>query len=222
MAALAGITIGVLVRGCGSSIVSVDGGSHDTGPIADRYSDAARSSETSGGSQDAAPQSTDSLSDASIPEDAAAPPIDAAVALPTPTIVQPDAAPTTRPPPDPTPPPRNVYKEQVAVARRALAKGNHSEALEAIDTALTERRNARGLTLQADILLDMGGQLDRALASVNEAVRRSPRFARAWLIKGQIHDMKRQDAEAKNAFRKYLEIKPDGEDADGIRLLLGE
>ena len=65
-------------------------------------------------------------------------------------------------------------------------------------------------------------RIPAASKAINEAVRVAPDYAAAWLIKGQIHDARKEDAQAKSAFRKYLELEPTGRDADYVRILLGE
>ncbi|MCG8422934.1 MAG: response regulator [Proteobacteria bacterium] len=111
------------------------------------------------------------------------------------------------------------YKEYFASARRAYDRKRFEEALGLLDKALAERKSARALTMKADVLLETGKQ-DEALGVVDDAVRISPEYARAWLIKGQIHHARKEEAQADVAFRRFLRLKPSGRDADYVRILL--
>ncbi len=116
-------------------------------------------------------------------------------------------------------PPTKGFKEYFDEARRAYRKKRRDEALRLLDLALAERRNARALTLKADILLDKR-EPGRALTIIQQALKLKPRYARAWLIKGQIHFDRKENDKAKAAFQKYLDISPNGSDAEDVRLLL--
>ena len=154
------------------------------------------------------------------PIDAAAPPIDARPIDARPAR-KPDASAGRVSQPEPQPPRPKGYKELFADARRAFGKKRYAEALEAIDKALAERKTSRALTLKADVLLETGKNAE-ALSAIDQAVRLGPSNARGWLIKGQIHAARKEDAQAETAFRKFLELKPTGQDADYVRVLLGE
>lgn len=127
--------------------------------------------------------------------------------------------PETEREPEPEAEPEKGYKEFFAGARRAYRRKQHEQALELIEQALAERTTVRALTLKADILLDKG-EAGRAAEVIDQAVAKGARYAQAWLIKGQVHLAEKQDARARAAFEKYLQLEPEGEDADVVRMLL--
>jgi CheY-like chemotaxis protein len=178
-----------------------------------------RGGDDSSGQKDAAVASRDAgAADArvavtvpmTVPQDAAvAATVDAAVS-------QPDAR-VVRPPPET--PPEKGYKEYLAEAGAAYRRKRHQEALDLLELALAERSTPAALTLKADILLDKGDETG-ALEAIDEAVKRSTRHAKAWLIKGQVHLAREEYGKARPAFEKYLELQPRGRDAEQVRTLL--
>ncbi|MEM9489684.1 MAG: tetratricopeptide repeat protein, partial [Myxococcota bacterium] len=98
-------------------------------------------------------------------------------------------------------------------------RGRLDSATETIELALAERETANALALKAEILLETGN-ISTALTTVDKAVRKSSRYSRGWLLKGQIHLAKDESDKAKAALQRFLELKPTGKDADEVRGLL--
>ena len=60
------------------------------------------------------------------------------------------------------------------------------------------------------------------LRIVNGVLDDRPNNAEAWRVKGFIHLAQRDNAKAKAALMRYLELKPDGATADAVRAKLRE
>ena len=166
---------------------------------------------------------------AGVPADAriaAAPPPDAAAAVVPPPL---DAAPPidAAPPVDAAPPPpidapvddRKLARDLVRKARRQVSEGNYEDALALIDEALALRRTPDGYVVQADVLRRLGRTAE-AIEATELAIRISPRYASAWKMKGNILWGAGRPDEARPALEKYLELDPDGDDAESIRARL--
>ena len=65
------------------------------------------------------------------------------------------------------------------------------------------------------------GDVDGALAHFRRASELDPRFAPAWRNMGVVYALRGNQVESEVAYRKYLELEPDGEQARVVRGLLG-
>ena len=61
------------------------------------------------------------------------------------------------------------------------------------------------------------GSYKAALARFQEALKWDPNDAEAWLRLGEAHLKLNQPKEARNAFAKYLELKPEGKESEAVR-----
>ncbi len=108
-------------------------------------------------------------------------------------------------------------QQRVQAAERAYKTGDIREARRLLDVALqTSPDHARGLVLRATLQID-DGKLVEALASAEAAAKSDPRLADAHLAIGVILQEQKEPARALAAYRRYLELAPDGLYADSIR-----
>ncbi len=149
-----------------------------------------------------------------------------------PAGARPDARPLARMPPDAAPvaavPPDAAglsahaqWRETMDRARSAERKGEVELALELANQAMELRHTARGYLLRANILAD-NGRLDAALADLADAVRIAPQSAAAWKTKGLLHFQMHQNAEAKEALGRYLELRPNASDAGHVQKIIDQ
>jgi DNA-binding response OmpR family regulator len=142
------------------------------------------------------------------------------------TTPSPPAGPGTEPPqtapaPAPAPAPAGgpTPQELLAQARAARSAGRLDEALSLIERGLAQKRTGALLALKADVLLSQGKQSE-ALEAANEAAAASPNNAEVWLTKGTLHRALGQNAEARAALERYLQLAPQGRRADEVRKIL--
>jgi hypothetical protein len=162
----------------------------------------------------------------------------APVAKVTPPPVVPDAAPVVIAPPPArpdagavaiTPPPASAdagpaapagYRDLVKQGRRKLARGDYDGALAAADQALADNPSgAEALALKCDVLYNRGDK-QGGLAFCDKAIAADGSNADAWLTKGMIHYDLADNAAAKRAFERFLELRPSSKDAQTVRDIL--
>lgn len=91
-------------------------------------------------------------------------------------------------------------------------RGNHSQALEALDLAL--QQNPSDLTLKAELYFSRGNQLremnhlDQAFQSYKQAVQLKPDQSQAWMNMGGIQHIKGDYAAARTYYQKALMLSP--------------
>ncbi len=104
-------------------------------------------------------------------------------------------------------------------ARRAKRRGDRIEALQLIDEALELRKSTTALLLKSETLLSLGDS-KAALAVATELTQIATRRAGAWRIRGLAAYEQKDYAQARKAFGRYLELKPNAKDAADVRALL--
>jgi Flp pilus assembly protein TadD len=107
----------------------------------------------------------------------------------------------------------------LAEARKLRSAGKVQDALAKVNQSLAKRRSVSALLLKANLLLKLR-DADGALAAATAAVKAAPSSASAWRIKGVIHLELGQNGPAKQAFGKYLQLKPKARDREDIQLLI--
>jgi len=61
------------------------------------------------------------------------------------------------------------------------------------------------------------GNYDAAIDRFQEAARYQPKLAKPWLLLGEAYEKKHDNPRAAEAYKKYLELYPDAEDAAKIQ-----
>ena len=178
----------------------------DDGEAADRR--AAAAVDAAQGTTVVTPAPPDAIAAVAPPVDAA-PPIDAA--RPIDAAPRADAAPVVDE--------RKQARDLARQARRAISDARYDEAIALVDESLALSKSASTYVIKADALRRMG-RIDDALAAVELAIQRSPRYADAWKMKGNILWGAGRSDEARPALETYLELAPDGDDAESIRARL--
>lgn len=185
--------------------------------------DGARSNDGTG--DDVSPDAGAVRSDASVGDAGVTAPVDAPAASPDAAPVVTDARPVDARPQvaatQDAAAPTKTAAEYYDEARRALRRDNKEAALEAIDNALGLRRSSRYYVVKTEILMELERFEDAAKAATRATRARSSN-ASAWFLKGEIHLTLGDNAEAKKAYQKFLELKPEGPEADEVRSLLSD
>jgi DNA-binding response OmpR family regulator len=117
-------------------------------------------------------------------------------------------------PPVATPVPPTTYVDLLKEARKQRRRPD--VALGLVEQALAERPGGRdALFLKADLLWAKGEEIE-ALKFLDLALDRDERHAESWRLKGTI--LRRSSpSDAKAAFERYLELRPNAPDAETIR-----
>jgi CheY-like chemotaxis protein len=106
-------------------------------------------------------------------------------------------------------------------SQAALEDGDPEEALQLVDHSIILRPTARGYLERARALQRLG-RIDDALSSVDEAMKIVSNYAPAYYQRGMILWSARRYDEGRTALAKYLELDPNGRDADTVKKLLQE
>jgi Flp pilus assembly protein TadD len=105
-------------------------------------------------------------------------------------------------------------------ARAALVAGRYNSAITLFRKALkaqpenTEARTGLGISL---VLSETSNGYVEAAPYLEAAVKANPKNAQAWFALGMAQDNNRKPAEAKEAFRNYLNLVPKGPRSDEVR-----
>jgi len=121
--------------------------------------------------------------------------------------------------PNAVPSTEDTLKTLIASARRAKRKGDKLEALQLLDEALEIRKSTSALLLKAETLLALGDSRS-ALAVATELTTVAPRRAQGWRVRGLTAYEQKDYTQARTAFGRYLELRPNAPDAADVRGLL--
>jgi len=108
-----------------------------------------------------------------------------------------------------------LYQQALRTRRRGL----NQAALNLIQQAIEVRKSSVYSAVKADLMLRLKKRVD-AIAAANEAIAMGARNASAWLTKAQAHYELAQYGDAKSAFERYLILRPKGNTADEVRIIL--
>jgi tetratricopeptide (TPR) repeat protein len=140
--------------------------------------------------------------------------------------------PVPGPPPSPVGPP-NVRLEpgqpippemlagMLQAARQSLFEGRYSEAIAAYQAVLKrDERNVDAMT-HLGLIVAVGGHADSALETFDKALHIDPKYAPAYLYRGQVLFEQKQDyAGAVKSWERFLTLVPKGEDHDRVAALV--
>lgn len=133
-------------------------------------------------------------------------------APPAATTVQANTGPVDAPTPTPAIDPQNPDSVNAALdrARKQHAAGSTAEAHKLVASVLEAQPNhAPALMLESEIYIDQR-RMDDALASAEASVAADGEFADAYLALGVIRQERKEYADAIAAYRRYLELAPQG------------
>jgi hypothetical protein len=112
-----------------------------------------------------------------------------------------------------------LAKKLLREARNLVSDGNYAAGLAKADESIEAKPSAEAYVVKADALRKMN-KVDDAVAAIDKAIGMRARYADAWKMKGNILWGAGRRDEARPALEKYLELRPDGEDAESIRARL--
>ena len=126
---------------------------------------------------------------------------------------------TAREPSKPIPP--EMLAGMLRAARRSLFEGRYSEAIAAYQAVLKrDARNVDALTHTA-LIVALAGRPDTALETFDRALDIDPKYAPAYLYRGQVLFEQKQDyGGAVKSWERFLTLVPKGEDHDRVVALV--
>ena len=140
--------------------------------------------------------------------------------------------PVPGPPPSPVGPPtvrlepgNPIPPEMLAgmlqAARQSLFEGRYSEAIAAYQAVLKrDERNVDAMT-HLGLIVAVGGHADSALETFDKALKIDPKYAPAYLYRGQVlYEQKQDYAGAVAAWERFMALVPKGEDRDRVAELV--
>jgi tetratricopeptide (TPR) repeat protein len=136
------------------------------------------------------------------------------------------------PPPSPVGPPmarlepgKPIPPEMLAgmlqAARQSLFEGRYSEAIAAYQAVLKrDERNVDAMT-HLGLIVAVGGHADSALETFDKALKIDPKYAPAYLYRGQVlYEQKQDYAGAVAAWERFMALVPKGADRDRVAELV--
>jgi len=140
--------------------------------------------------------------------------------------------PVPGPPPSPVGPPtvrlepgKPIPPEMLAgmlqAARQSLFEGRYSEAIAAYQAVLKrDERNVDAMT-HLGLIVAVGGHADSAIETFDKALKIDPKYAPAYLYRGQVlYEQKQDYAGAVAAWERFMALVPKGEDRDRVAELV--
>jgi tetratricopeptide (TPR) repeat protein len=142
--------------------------------------------------------------------------------------------PVPGPPPSPVGPPtarlepgKPIPPEMLAgmlqAAQQSLFDGRYAEAIAAYQAVLKrDARNVDAMT-HLGLIVALGGHADTALETFSKALDIDPRYAPAYLYRGQVlYEQKQDYAGAVQSWERFMALVPKGEDRDRVAALVEE
>jgi tetratricopeptide (TPR) repeat protein len=108
----------------------------------------------------------------------------------------------------------------LATADQRYAAGRYAEAITAYRRAIALEPTAAARVALARALYDAHRDAE-AMRELDRVIGANPRDASAWLLRGDIHQGEGRSDKARDAYQRYLELEPDGEQARVVRTILG-
>jgi tetratricopeptide (TPR) repeat protein len=110
-------------------------------------------------------------------------------------------------------------RKLLAAADRKYAAGRYADAIAGYRRAIAQRSTPAAHVSLARALYDAHRSAE-ALQELDGVIAESPLDASAWLLRGDIHQGEGRPAEAREAYQRFLELQPDGEQARTVRTIL--
>ena len=117
--------------------------------------------------------------------------------------------------------PPEMLAGMLQAARQSLFDGNYSQAIAAYQAVLKrDAKNVDAMT-HLGLIVAVGGHADSALETFDKAIKIDPKYAPAYLYRGQVlYEQKQDYAGAVAAWERFLALVPSGEDRDRVAELL--
>jgi tetratricopeptide (TPR) repeat protein len=117
--------------------------------------------------------------------------------------------------------PPEMLAGMLRAARQSLFDGRYSEAIAAYQAVLKrDARNVDALTHTA-LIVALAGHADTALETIDRALDIDPKYAPAYLYRGQVLFEQKQDyGGAVKSWERFLTLVPKGEDHDRVVALV--
>ena len=120
-----------------------------------------------------------------------------------------------------TPIPPEMLAGMLQAARQSLIEGRYQEAIAAYQAVLKrDERNVDAMT-HLGLIVAVGGHADYAHETFDKALKIDPKYAPAYLYRGQVlYEQKQDYAGAVAAWERFMALVPKGEDRDRVAELL--
>ena len=117
--------------------------------------------------------------------------------------------------------PPEMLAGMLQAARQSLFEGRYSEAIAAYQAVLKrDERNVDAMT-HLGLIVAVGGHADSALETFDKALKIDPKYAPAYLYRGQVlYEQKQDYAGAVASWERFLALVPTGEDRDRVAELM--
>jgi tetratricopeptide (TPR) repeat protein len=117
--------------------------------------------------------------------------------------------------------PPEMLAGMLQAARQSLFEGRYSEAIAAYQAVLKrDERNVDAMT-HLGLIVAVGGHADSALETFDKALQIDPKYAPAYLYRGQVlYEQKQDYAGAVAAWERFMALVPKGEDRDRVAELV--
>jgi cytochrome c-type biogenesis protein CcmH len=117
--------------------------------------------------------------------------------------------------------PPEMLAGMLQAARQSLFEGRYSEAIAAYQAVLKrDERNVDAMT-HLGLIVAVGGHADSALETFDKALKIDPKYAPAYLYRGQVlYEQKQDYAGAVAAWERFMVLVPKGEDRDRVAELV--
>ena len=117
--------------------------------------------------------------------------------------------------------PPEMLAGMLQAARQSLFEGRYTEAIAAYQAVLKrDERNVDAMT-HLGLIVAVGGHADSALETFDKALKIDPKYAPAYLYRGQVlYEQKQDYAGAVAAWERFMALVPSGEDRDRVAELL--
>lgn len=117
--------------------------------------------------------------------------------------------------------PPQVLSGMLQAARQMLFQGQYQEAISAYQAVLKREPNNVDAMTHLALIVAIGGHADSALETWDKALKVDPKYAPAYLYRGQVlYETKRDYAGAITAWERFVALVPKGEDHDRAQALI--
>ena len=117
--------------------------------------------------------------------------------------------------------PPEMLAGMLRAARQSLVDGRYGEAIAAYQAVLKrDARNVDAMT-HLGLIVALGGHADSALETFSKALDIDPKYAPAYLYRGQVlYEQKQDYAGAVHSWEQFMALVPKGEDHDRVAALV--